>query len=238
MAMPYADNLIADADGSTLRDIDGNCILDLSAGQFCSILGNNHPRYTEALIRQLKQISHLGTQFLSPSVLEASAKLAEIAPGELNKCLFLSTGTEANECAISLAKAFTGKKGVIGFNRGYYGLSVATRSLTSIFSASDRHGSGPAVPESFHLLAPHCFRCPVKNHYPECDFVCLDSSIESSLPRACDIAAIIVEPVFSAGGLFVPPPGYLKRLKAFAQDLDALLIVDEAQTGFGRTGEW
>ena len=238
MAMPYADSLIGEGDGCTLQDIDGNRILDLSAGQFCSILGNNHPKYIETMAEQVRKVSHVGTQFLSPIVLEAAAKFAEVAPGELSKSIFLSTGTEANECAISLAKTYTGKNGVIGFNRGYYGLSLGAKSLTSIFSASDRHGSGPTVPESFRFLAPHCFHCPVKNHYPECDFVCLESSIEAALPRARDIAAIIVEPIFSAGGLILPPPGYLKLLRDFAHELGALLIVDEAQTGFGRTGKW
>lgn len=238
VAMPYADNLIADADGCTLRDLDGNEILDLSAGQFCSILGNNHPKYIEKVAGQMRKAMHTGTQFLSPIVLEAAAKIAEVAPGSLSKSLFLSTGTEANECAISLAKAYTGKSGVIGFNRGYFGLSLGTKSLTSIFSAGDRHGSGPAAPETFRFLAPHCFHCPVKSRYPECDFVCLESSIEAALPRTRNIAAIIVEPVFSAGGMIVPPPGYLKLLRDFAHELGALLIVDEAQTGFGRTGKW
>jgi len=238
MAMPYADNLIGDAHGSTLQDIDGNQILDLAAGQFCSILGNNHPKYVERMVEQMKKVVHVGTQFLSPIVLEAAAKFAEVAPGALSKSLFLSTGTEANECAISLAKTYTGKSGVIGFNRGYYGLSLGTKSLSSIFSPSDRHGSGPTVPESFRFLAPHCFHCPVKNRYPECDLVCLDGSIEAALPKTRDVAAIIIEPIISAGGMIVPPAGYLKRLKEFAQELGALLIIDEAQTGFGRTGKW
>ena len=238
MAMPYADNLIGEAEGCTLQDIDGNKILDLAAGQFCSILGNNHPKYVEKIVDQMRKVLHTGTQFLSPIVLEAAAKFAEVAPGALSKSLFLSTGTEANECAISLAKTYTGKTGIIGFNRGYYGLSLGMKSLSSIFSPSDRHGSGPTVPESFRFLAPHCFHCPVKSHYPECDLVCLDSSIEAALPKARDVAAIIVEPIISAGGMIVPPAGYLKRLKEFAQELGALLIIDEAQTGFGRTGKW
>lgn len=238
MAMPYADNLIGRADGSVLRDVDGNEILDLSAGQFCSILGNNHPKLIARLSAQLTNIVHTGTQFLSPIVLEAAQKLAEVAPGTLSKSIFLSTGTEANECAISLAKAYTGRTGVVGFNRGYYGLSLATKSLTSIFYDGDRHGSGPTVPESFRFLAPHCFHCPVNNRYPECDLVCLQSSIETALPRGGDLAAVIVEPVFSAGGMVVPPPGYLKLLRDFTRQAGALLIVDEAQTGFGRTGKW
>src|SRR5215469_12162993 len=237
MAMPYADSLIASGRGCTLQDVDGNQILDLSAGQFCSILGNNHPKYLEKLLAQIGNVIHTGTQFLSPIVLEAAKKFAEITPGSLSKSIFLSTGTEANECAISLAKAYTMKTGVIGFNRGYYGLSVGTKGLSSIFSRGDRQGSGPAVPETFRLLAPHCFHCPVKNHYPECEFVCLDSSIEL-LPKRQDIAAIIVEPFFSAGGMFTPPPGYLKRLRDYAHQIGALLIVDEAQTGLGRTGKW
>ena len=238
MAMPYADNLIGEAAGSNLVDVDGNKILDLAAGQFCSILGNSHPDYVERMVEQIRKVVHVGTQFLSPVVLEAAAKFAEVAPGNLSRSIFLSTGTEANECAISLAKTYTGKSGVIGFNRGYYGLSLGAKSLSSIFSASDRHGSGPAVPESFRFLAPHCFHCPIKKQFPECDYVCLDASIDAALPKSRDIAAILVEPIISAGGMIVPPPGYLKRLKSFAEELGALLIIDEAQTGFGRTGKW
>jgi 2,2-dialkylglycine decarboxylase (pyruvate) len=238
MAMPFADNLIAEASGSDLVDVDGNRILDLAAGQFCSILGNSYPAYVERMSEQMRKVVHVGTQFLSPVVLEAAAKFAEVAPGKLSRSIFLSTGTEANECAISLAKTYTGKTGVIGFNRGYYGLSLGVKSLSSIFSPSDRHGSGPAVPESFRFLAPHCFHCPIKKRYPECDIVCLDASIDAALPKSRDIAAIIIEPILSAGGMIVPPPGYLKRLKALAEELGALLIIDEAQTGFGRTGKW
>ena len=238
MAMPYADSLLTEGQGATLRDLDGNEILDLAAGQFCSILGNSHPKYVERLSEQLKKVVHVGTQFLSPIVLEAAHKFADVAPGALNKSLFLSTGTEANECAISLAKTYTGKRGVVGFNRGYYGLSLATKSLTSIFAPSDRHGSGPTVPETFRFLAPHCFHCPVNNHFPDCNLVCLNASVEAALTRERDIAAIIIEPILSAGGMIVPPPGYLKALKDLAHELGALLIIDEAQTGFGRTGTW
>jgi 2,2-dialkylglycine decarboxylase (pyruvate) len=238
MAMPYADSLISDAQGSILQDVDGTQILDLAAGQFCSILGNSHPQFVQRMIEQMRKVMHVGTQFLSPAVLEAATKFAEVAPGALTKSLFLSTGTEANECAISLAKTYTGKSGVIGFNRGYYGLSLGTKSLTSIFSPTDRHGSGPTVPDSFRFLAPHCFHCPVKSHYPECDFLCLDNSVEATLCKAPDIAAIMIEPIMSAGGMIIPPTGYLKRLKQLTEKLGALLIVDEAQTGFGRTGKW
>lgn len=237
MAMPYADNLINEASGAIIKDLDGNEIIDLAAGQFCSIVGHNHPKLVERIVEQTKKVLHTGTQFLSPVVLEAAAKFAEVAPGRLTRSLFLSTGTEANECALTIAKMYARKTGVVGFSRGYYGLSLATKSLSSIFGRVERYGSSPVVPESYRLLAPHCFRCPVQTRYPECDFLCLKTSAETGL-AGDNIAAVIVEPVLSAGGMIFPPPGYLKELKAFAKEREALLIVDEAQTGFGRTGRW
>jgi len=236
MCMPYSDGLIQEAHGCTLTDLDGNKTLDLAAGQFCTILGHSHPKFIEKVVEQMRLVVHVGSQFLSPIVLEAAEKFASVAPGKLKRSMILSTGTEANECAISVAKKYTKKNGIIGFNRGYYGLSLTTKSLTSIFGS--RYGDGPSVPESYRLLAPHCFHCPVNNHFPECNIVCLDSSLQSSVPSPDDIAAIIIEPIISAGGMIVPPPGYLKALKDFARRHEALLIVDEAQTGFGRTGKW
>src|ERR1700736_2123947 len=165
MAMPYPDGLITEAQGCILKDIDGNQILDLAAGQFCSILGHNHPKLIEKITEQMKRVVHVGSQFLSPIVLEAAAKFAEVAPGKLKRSMIFSTGTEANECAISIAKMYTKKNGVVGFNRGYYGLSLTTKSLTSIFGG--KFGDGPSVPETYRLLAPHCFHCPVNTRYPE-----------------------------------------------------------------------
>jgi 2,2-dialkylglycine decarboxylase (pyruvate) len=236
IGMPYADGLIGEANGCVLKDIDGNETLDLAAGQFCSILGHSHPKFIEKVVEQMRQVVHIGSQFMSPIVLEAAAKFAEVAPGELKRSMIFSTGTEANECAISIAKMYTKKNGVVGFNRGYYGLSLTTKSLTSIFGG--KFGDGPRVPETYRLLAPHCFHCPVNTRYPECNLLCLESSIEASIPSPDDLAAIIIEPIISAGGMIVPPPGYMKALKDFAHRHGALLIVDEAQTGFGRTGKW
>jgi len=236
IAMPYADGLIQEAHGCVFKDLDGNETLDLAAGQFCSILGHSHPRFTENIVEQMRRVVHTGSQFLSPVVLEAASKFAEVAPGQLNRCMIFSTGTEANECAISIAKTYTKKNGVVGFNRGYYGLSLTAKSLTSIFGG--QRGDGPTVPESYRLLAPHCFRCPVNSHFPECNLLCLQSSIEACIPNTDNLAAVIVEPILSAGGIIMPPPGYLKALKEFVHSHGALLIVDEAQTGFGRTGKW
>src|SRR4051794_34778926 len=91
MAMPYGDEVLVEGRGCTVRDADGRELLDLAAGMFCSVLGHNHPKFIERVVRQTQQLLHTGTQFLSPAVLEASYKLAAVTPGDLKKSIFLST---------------------------------------------------------------------------------------------------------------------------------------------------
>lgn len=237
MAMPYADQVLVEGRGCTLRDTEGKELLDLASGMFCCVLGHNHPRFIQRIVNQTEQLLHTGTQFLSPAVLEASYKLAQVAPGKLRKSIFLSTGTEANEFAFRLAKAFTGRTGIVGFSRGYYGTSLATKSCSSLFSHNLKD-SLPTVPESYRLpITPQCADCFTDASRPPCGFPCLQS-LESWMGDWSNIAAVIVEPLLSAGGMLVPPLGYLKRLQEIARAHGTLLIVDEAQTGFGRTGKW
>lgn len=237
MAMPYADEVLVEGRGSTLRDADGKEILDLAAGMFCCVLGHNHPAFIQRVIGQVEQLLHTGTQFLSPAVLKASASLSKVAPGNLQKSIFLSTGTEANEFAFRLAKAYTGRTGIMGLSRGYYGTSVATKSCSSLAS----HGlkdSLPTVPETVRLpITPQCVSCFSGTAREACRFPCLESA-DGWIGDWGNIAAVIVEPVLSAGGMLFPPPGYLQTLRKMAHDNGALFIVDEAQTGFGRTGKW
>jgi 2,2-dialkylglycine decarboxylase (pyruvate) len=237
MAMPYADEVLVEAHGCMVRDANGKEILDLAAGMFCCVLGHSHPKFIERIVTQTRQLLHTGTQYLSPAVMEASYKLAQVSPGNLQKTIFLSTGTEANEFAFRLAKAYTGRTGIMGFSRGYYGTSLATRSCSSLTS----HGlkdSLPATPESVRLpITQQCVGCFSQTGQAPCGFPCLDS-VESWIGDWSNIAAVIVEPVLSAGGMLIPPPGYLKKLCDVAHQHGALFIADEAQTGFGRTGKW
>jgi 2,2-dialkylglycine decarboxylase (pyruvate) len=237
MAMPYADEVIVEARGSTLRDAEGRELLDLAAGMFCSVLGHNHPKFIERVVAQTRQLLHTGTQFLSPAVMEASHKLAQVTPGRLQKSIFLSTGTEANEFAFRLAKAYTGRTGIMGLSRGYYGTSLATKSCSSLASHTLKD-SLPTVPDTVRLpITRQCAECFSDASKPPCGFPCLEST-ESWIGDWSNIAAVIVEPVLSAGGMLIPPPGYLKSLRDLAHRNGALFIVDEAQTGFGRTGKW
>jgi 4-aminobutyrate aminotransferase-like enzyme len=237
MAMPYADQVVVEGKGCIVRDVDGKELLDLASGMFCCVLGHNHPKFIERISKQVERLLHTGTQFLSPPVFEASYKLAQIAPGELSKAIFFSTGTEANEFAFRVAKAYSGRTGIVGFSRGYYGTSLATKSVSSL-SHHELKDSLPLVPDSFRLpLTRDCVNCFTQSARANCAFPCL-SSIQDWMGDWSNIAAIIVEPIMSAGGMLIPPPGYLRELKRIAQAHGALLIVDEAQTGFGRTGKW
>jgi 2,2-dialkylglycine decarboxylase (pyruvate) len=237
MAMPYADEILVEGRGSTVRDADGRELLDLAAGMFCCVLGHNHPLFIERMVLQTKQLVHTGTQFLSPAVLEAGYHLAKVVPGGLQKSIFLSTGTEANEFAFRLAKAYTGRTGILGLSRGYYGTSVATKSCSSLASHKLKD-SLPLVPDTVRLpITPQCVACFSGTSHEACGFPCLQAA-EGWIGDWSNIAAVIVEPVLSAGGMLFPPPGYLQTLRKLAHDNGALFIVDEAQTGFGRTGKW
>src|SRR5262249_53885662 len=150
----------------------------------------------------------------------------------------LSTGSEANECAMRMAKAVTGRTGMLGFTRGYYGISLTTRNLSSISDHPGKLDFQPAPANQDKLITPVCNHCPIRKEYPACNIACLDASFDLFSQHLGNIAAVIVEPILSAGGMIFPPKEYLQRLHSTAKKFGILFIVDEAQTGFGRCGQW
>ena len=234
--MPFLDNVIDHSEGSYLVDVEGNRILDLAAGQFCCTLGHNHPAFVKALTDELTRNLHTGSQYVTRSVLLGAQRVTSIAPHGLSNVLFLSTGSEANEFAIRIAKAYTGRTGVLGFDRGYYGISLGTRSLSAI--SLDHVDFSPQIPDTFHLTTPNALRCPIGKCATGCSLDCLELSIRQLGSRMERVAAIIVEPIVSAGGMIFPDERYFAAIRKLADDAEALLIVDEAQTGFGRCGSW
>lgn len=232
-ASPYKDQVIVAANGCTFVDADGNEYLDMTSGQICAVVGHGHPDLSARVIEQIGRVAHTGTSFFSPPVLEASARVAQIAPAGLTRCLFLSTGAEANEYALRLARTYTGKTGVLALTKGYAGLTLQTSSLTNYGK-----GARPVVPGTGYLLVPDPTACPSGRQPLDWARELLAQSLEINRGLLEDVAAIIVEPILSAGGLIVLPDGYLRELRALADDLGALLIADEAQTGMGRTGRW
>ncbi|HSV18633.1 MAG TPA: aspartate aminotransferase family protein [Casimicrobiaceae bacterium] len=238
LVQPFMDSVIVRGEGAYLIDADGRRILDLAAGQFCTILGHGHPVFGERLAEQARRLVHLGDQFVSPEVLAAVARLVELAPPGLSKAILLSTGSEANECAMRIAKTVTERTGMLGFSRGYYGISLATHNLSSVADHPHKHDFQPSIAGQHKLLSPDPRRCRVCNASRACTLGCLDASMDLLGAQVDNIAAVIVEPVLSAGGMIFPPTEYLKALQAAARRHGFLFIVDEAQTGFGRCGRW
>lgn len=236
-AIASKDMVIDYGKGCYLWDVKGNQYLDLDAGLYCSILGHSNEEFNKAIIEQTRKVVHLGSNFLSLSVLEAVRQIATITPDELKKVILLCTGSEAAECALKIAKVSTGKYEIVGMERGYYGITQDAQSASGFGAYYGM--STPRAPGSHKILAPYCFRCPVRETYPQCDFLCLEVSkklLDSNTTG--NVAAFIFEPILGSGGIIVPPEGYFKRLKELADEYNALLIDDEVTTGIGRTGEW
>ncbi|HEY7683908.1 MAG TPA: aspartate aminotransferase family protein [Gemmatimonadales bacterium] len=219
-------------EGALLFDLDGNRYIDLLAGVGVASLGYAHPRYVAALSRQLARI-HVGS-FASEDRAELVKLLAALAPGDLLRTQFYSSGAEAMEAALRLAKAHTGKTEFLGFWGGFHG---KTGGVLPLLGAGFKHQLGPLMPGNYSAPYASCARCAFGQRFPGCAWHCvefLERKIE--LETSNDIAAIVVEPIQGTAGNIVPPPGYLLRLRALADRLGALLICDEMITGFGRTG--
>lgn len=230
----FAPFFITRAKGSYVYDQDGRAILDFTSGQMCAILGHNHPDLLAAMATAMDEVLHLFSGMLSPPVVELARALAELAPPNLSKVLLINTGSEANEAALRMAKLRTGGFEVVGFDASWHGMTAGSSSLT--YSAG-RKGYGPGIPGSMALPVPNCYHCPIKHCREQCDLACLEAGFDTLDRQSVGAyAAIIAEPILSVGGIVELPDGYLRRLKDKADERGMLLILDEAQTGMGRTG--
>lgn len=220
-------------EGALLYDVDGNRYIDLLAGVGVASLGYNHPAYVAAMSRQLARV-HVGS-FTSADRAALVKLLAEIAPGDVRRTQLYSSGAEAVESALRLAKAATGRHEVVGFWGGFHG---KTAGVLPLLGSGFKHDLEPLMPGRY--LAPYaaCARCAFDKTFPACQWHCVDFLRKKiAIETANDIAAIIVEPIQGTAGNIVPPPGYLKELRSLADEIGALLICDEMITGFGRTGK-
>jgi 2,2-dialkylglycine decarboxylase (pyruvate) len=226
--------IIESAQGSYVFDGDSRPILDFTSGQMSSILGHGHPEVSEVIGQYARKLDHLFSGMLSRPVVDLATKLAALAPGALERSMLLSTGGEANEAAIKLAKLVTGRYEIVSFSQSWHGMTGAAASAT--YSAG-RRGYGPSSVGSFAIPAPNAYR-PRFERDGVCDWRReLDDSFDQ-LDRQSNgsLAAFIAEPILSSGGLIDLPAGYLRALKEKCAERGMLLIVDEAQTGMGRTG--
>ncbi|GAA3282018.1 aspartate aminotransferase family protein [Dactylosporangium vinaceum] len=233
----FTPEIIVGAEGSYVVTESGRRILDFTSGQMSAILGHSHPEIVATVRRQVGELDHLFSGMLSRPVVELSRRLAESLPAPLSKTLLLTTGAESNEAAVRMAKLVTGGYEIVSFARSWHGMTQAAAGAT--YSAG-RRGYGPPSPGNFAIPAPDGYRPEFTRPDGSLDwerqldtgFALFDAQ-SSGAPAAC-----LVEPILSSGGVIEPPAGYLRRLHEKCRERGMLLILDEAQTGLGRTGTW
>jgi 4-aminobutyrate aminotransferase len=226
--------------GALVEDTDGNRFLDFSAGLAVVATGHCHPKVVRAIQKQAAELIHMsGTDFYYPALTELARKLAEIAPGDAPKRVYFgNSGTEAVEAAIKLARAYTGRDKFIAFTGAFHGRTLGSLSLTAS-RPIQRNKFGPLIPGVIHVPYAYCYRC-VYNLKPEDCAVHCARIIEEHLFRTYvpsdEVAAIFVEPIQGEGGYVAPPPEFLRELRRICDRHGILLVADEVQSGFGRTG--
>jgi 2,2-dialkylglycine decarboxylase (pyruvate) len=230
----FAPFVVARAEGAWIETTEGRRILDFTSGQICSTLGHNHPRIAAAVGRALDEVIHLNSWMLSEPVLALAERLAALFPPPLEKVVFLNTGSEANEVALKLAKMHTGRFELVGLTRSFHGL---LGGISSVNFSMAHAGYGPLLPGAFAVPAPYAYRCPVRHCDGVCDCTCLEVGFELLDQQSVgSLCALVAEPILSAGGIIVPPDGYFRRARELCDVRGMVLVLDEAQTGFGRLG--
>jgi 4-aminobutyrate aminotransferase-like enzyme len=218
-----------------LYDEQGKEYLDMFAGIVTVSVGHCHPKVTERTIEQLQTLQHTSTVFMTQPMVELAEKLAEITPGDLQKSYITNSGTEANETAIMMARAATGRHEVIVLEHSYHGQSHLASSMTA--NNNYRQPVMPAAGLAFAANA-YCYRCPFKKTPDNCSFECAkDVERVIQTQTSGKPAVMIAEPIQGVGGAITPPDGYFQEVKKILEKYDVLFIADEVQTGFGRTGE-
>lgn len=240
---PYAPVVVERAEGTLLTDVDGNTFIDLTGGIGVLNVGHVHPTVVAAVQEQSRRFLHTDfTVVPYENYIALAERLNRRFPGRVRaKTAFFNSGAEAVENAVKIARAATGRPAVIAFERAFHGRTLLTMSLTSK-THPYKAGMGPFAPEVYRLPYPYPYRCPhAGGEAPHvCDETCFEP-IERAFELAVapeEVAAIVAEPVQGEGGFVVPPPAFFPWLKALAERHGILLICDEVQSGFGRTGKF
>ena len=220
--------------GSVVRDVNGKEYLDFNSGQMCAALGHNHPRIVQALQESAETLIHSHMSMFNDREIILASRMAEISPPGMNRSMFLTSGSDANEAAMAIARRYTGGYEVASPAVSFHGMNDSTRAVT--FSGW-HEGYGPYAPGNYPIFAPYRYRCSFCQERSACDLSCLNSSFELLDAQAAgQLAAVITEPLFSAGGVIDLPEGWLQELKKKCEQRGSLLIVDEAQTGLAKLG--
>jgi len=231
--------VIARGEGAVVEDVDGNRFLDCAAGIAVNSTGVSHPAVVKAISEQAQKFIHMsGTDFYYEPQVRLAEELAGIVPIDgAVRTFFGNSGTEATEAAIKLARYATGRQGLIAFLGAFHGRSLGSLSLTAS-KAIQRRGFGPFMPGVYHAPYPEPYR--FNGSADACAAHCLSyirDQIFVHLAAPDEIAAIIVEPIQGEGGYVVPPAAFLEGLRETSREHGIVLVVDEVQSGMGRTGK-
>lgn len=243
MSRQYEPNSMSDqvpavwknAKGAVVEDVDGNMFVDFTSGVLVTNVGHCHPKHVAAVQAQAAEVMN-SYDFVNPWRAQLAKKLVEITAPNLDKAFILSTGAEATESAIKVARRYTGKYEIIAFHGAFHGRTYMAMSLGGKQGVK-RH-FGPMVPGIHHAPFCYCYRCTFDQKYPDCNFTCLkylDHLWETQTSGS--VAALITESYQGGAGSIIPPDDYMQRLKKWCEDRGILFILDEVQSSFGRTGK-
>ena len=226
--------VVTEGAGCRVRDIDGASYLDFFGGILTISVGHCNGRVNDAIIAQVQRLTHVSSLYPTLPMGELAERLAGVTPGALGKCFFTASGSEADEMAVMMAQTHTGNSEIIALRHGYSGRTLLAQSLTG--NAAWR-GNAHLAPGVRHAPAPYCYRCPLKLSYPKCGVACagdVKELIETTTSGR--VAGMLAEPILGVGGFITPPREYFSIVAEIVRNYGGVLIADEVQTGFGRTG--
>jgi 4-aminobutyrate aminotransferase/(S)-3-amino-2-methylpropionate transaminase len=232
---------IREARGALMIDVEGRELIDYAGGIGVNNVGHCHPKVVAAIKDQADKCIHTCFHVaMYDAYVDLAAKLNALAPGAFPRMtMFANSGAEAVENAIKVARYHKKRPAVICFENGYHGRTIYTLSLTSKIKPY-KFGFGPFASEVYRIPYAYCYRCPFGLKYPDCEVSCADylEDVFVSHVSAESTAAIIAEPIQGEGGFITPPPEYFSKVQKIAQKYEIVLIIDEVQTGVGRTGKF
>jgi len=229
------------AEGMYIEDPDGNVFMDFGSGIAVTALGHRHPIVVEAVKKQLDKLIFVNSlDYYSPPQVEYAEKICSLTPGKFaKKIFFTNSGSESVEAAIKIAKAHNRRPYGIGYINGFHGRTMGAISFTTT-NVEGRRGFAPMYPIAQFVPYPYCYRCMFNREYPSCGMECMnyltDIMFKKILPPD-EVSFIILEPIQGSGGYIVPPKEFFTKLRKICDEHGIILIADEVQTGFGRTGK-
>lgn len=228
------------AKGALIEDVEGNSYIDFAGGIGTINVGHCPEQVVAVIKEQAEQFIHTCFHVaMYESYIELAKRINELTPGDFQKkTMFVNSGAEAVENAIKVARYATKRPAIIGFQNAFHGRTYMSLTLTSQVKPYKWGGVGPFCPEVYRVPYAYCYRCSFGLEYPSCKLYCAEYLEDFFINHVASdtVAAVIVEPVQGEGGFIVPPQGYFKKLKAICENHGILFIMDEVQTGMGRTG--